>query len=314
MASSVSDAHGMNPRARRRTSKLRRQESLWFYITISPWLIGFVLFTGGPFVASFLLSFTKYDVINPPTWIGFRNYTDLAADPLFWTSLRVTLVFTLLSVPLGLAAALGLALLLNQKLPFLGILRTAFYLPNIVSGVAVAMLWMWLLNPQFGLINFGLYRFFGITGPQWLLSDQWVIPSFVLMSLWSAGGPMVILLAGLQGVPTELYESAQIDGASAWRRFVHVTLPMISPVILFALITGMINAFQFFTPAWVMTQGGPDHQSLFYVLYLYQNGLQYFHMGYADAQAWILFVVILLSTFVALRISGRYVYYQGAEQ
>jgi multiple sugar transport system permease protein len=171
-----------------------------------------------------------------------------------------------------------------------------------------------LLNPQFGLINFGFYRVFGLTGPQWLLSDTWVIPSFVLMSLWGAGGPMVIFLAGLQGVPTELYEAAAIDGANAWHRFISVTLPMISPVILFQLITGMIGAFQFFTPAFVMTQGGPDNQSLFYVLYLYQNGLQYFRMGYANAQAWILFVVILLCTYVALRISRRYVYYQGGDR
>ena len=155
------------PRAGR--GRLRRQETLWFYITISPFLVGFVLFTGGPFLASFVLSFTKYDVVNPPVWLGLANYTDLFSDPLFWRSLRVTLEFTALSVPTGLVASLGLALLLNQRLPFIGFLRTAFYLPNIVSGVAVAMLWLWLLNPQFGLINFGLYRLFGITGPEWLL-------------------------------------------------------------------------------------------------------------------------------------------------
>lgn len=294
-------------------SKMRRQEIMWFYITITPWLIGFVFFTAGPFIASFVLSLTRYDVVNPAQWIGLTNYTNLFSDPLFWGSLRVTFTYAVLSLPLGLGAALGLAMLLNLRLPLLGVLRTVIYLPNIVSGVAVSMLWMWLLNPQFGLINLVLYQLFGITGPQWLLSDRWVIPSFVLMSLWNVGGPMLIFLAGLQGVPTELYEAAQIDGATGLRRFWNITLPMISPVFLFVLITSMIDVFQFFTPAYVMTNGGPDNQSLFYALYLYNNGLVYFRMGYASAMAWILFLIIFACTYVALRVSGRLVYYQGSE-
>lgn len=294
--------------------KLRREEAIWFYITVSPWLIGFILFTAGPFVASFILSFTQYNVVNPPRWAGLDNYLNLVADPVFWISLRVTFSYTVLSVPLGTGLALALAIWLNQKWPLIRLLRTLFYMPNLVAGVALSILWLWLLDSEFGLINLVLYEIFQVPGPRWLLSGTWVIPSFVLMSLLSTGGPMLIILAGLQSVPTELYEAAEIDGANAWRRFRNVTLPMISPIILFVLITGMIGAFQFFTPAFVMTQGGPSNQSRFYVLYLYQNALQYFHMGFASAQTWILFVVILGSTYLCLRTSERWVYYTGGDR
>ena len=232
-----------------------------------------------------------------------------------------------MSVPLGLIASLSLALLLNTKrMPFLGTFRTLYYIPSLVaSSVAVALLFQWLLNPSFGVVNFLIARVagpngfipLGITGPRWFYDANWVIPSFVLLSLWGFGGPMLIYLAGLQGVPTSLYEAATIDGANAWRQFWNVTLPMISPVILFTFITGIIGSFQIFTPAYIISgstggsYGGPAYASMFYVLYLYLNAFRRFRFGYAAAQAWILFIVIFVLTVLALRVSREAVYYEN---
>ncbi|NOZ27758.1 MAG: sugar ABC transporter permease [Chloroflexi bacterium] len=301
--------------------KLARREALWFYFFIAPWIIGFILFTGGPIIASLYLSFTKYNAANPPQWIGLTNYTRLFRDRIFYKSLQVSAYYTFLSVPIGIVASLSLAILLNQRVPFLGVYRTLYYLPSVITGVAVALLFQWLLNPSFGIVNYVIAWLLGpngviplgITGPRWFFDPKWVIPAYVLLSLWGLGGPMLIYLAGLQGVPTALYEAATIDGANAWHRFRHVTLPMISPVILFTFITGIIGSFQVFTQAYVISNGsgGPAYASMFYVLYLYLNAFRRYRFGYAAAQAWILFLVILGLTILMFKVSRRAVYYEA---
>jgi multiple sugar transport system permease protein len=283
---------------------------LWFYGLVGLWIVGFVLFTGGPILASAVLSFTKYDIVTPPRWIGLANYNQLFTnDPLFWQSLRVTFVYSILAIPLGLIASMVLALLMNQKVRGIALWRTLYYLPSVISGVPVALLWLWIFNPQFGIVNWVL-SLFGIQGPGWLLDDTWVLPAFVIISLWAVGGGMVIYLAGLQGIPTHLYEAAEIDGATAWSRFWHVTLPMMSPVIFFNLIIGIINSFQTFTLPYVMTRGGPDNSSMFYGLNLFFNGFQYFKMGYASALAWGLFAVIFTLTLLQMKLQRMWVHYE----
>ena len=292
---------------------MAQREALVFYVLISPWVIGFLVFSLGPILASLGISFSQYDIVQPLKWIGLNNYRDMISDELFWQSLKVTAVYTLFGVPLGIIAALFLSSLLNQRIPAMPVFRTMFYLPSVISGVAVSLLWIWLLNPTFGLINYFLRVAFGVRGPKWLLSPQWVLPAFVLMSLWTVGGSTIIYLAALQGVPSELYEAAQLDGANAWRRFRHVTLPMISPVILFTFITGIIGSFQVFTQAYVMTGGGPHYASLFYGLYIFQNAFRKFKMGYASALAWVLFIIILGLSLVTFRASANRVHYQAGE-
>jgi multiple sugar transport system permease protein len=293
-----------------------RKEGLFFFIFISPWILGFLIFLAGPIVASFYFSLTFYDVLDPPQFLGLQNYQDLTSDDLFWQSLKVTTEYSLFSVPLGIAFALGIALLLNLKIPLIAFFRTIYYLPSVISGVAVSVLWLWILNPAFGILNWALSTFLHIRGPQWLYDEQWALPSLVLMSLWSVGGSMILYLAGLQGVPTELYEAASLDGAHAGRRFWHITLPGISPVLLFTLITGIISSFQTFTQASVMTQGGPHYATFFYVYYLWQTafGGSTIDMGYASAMAWILFVLVFLLTILLLVSSRLWVFYEGADR
>jgi multiple sugar transport system permease protein len=289
------------------------QETVWGYIFIAPWLIGFVVFAVGPIVASFFLSFTRYELITDPVWIGADNYVSLVSnDRLFWLSLYNTAYYTLFGVPLGIIVAFLLAMLLNRPLPGIGVYRTVFYLPVVSSGVAISLLWIWLLNPQFGLVNY-LLRLIGLPGPGWLVDAAWAKPAFILMSVWSVGGTVVIFLAGLQGVPRTLYEAAALDGANAWRQFWHVTVPMMSPVIFFTLVIGIIGSFQVFTQAYVMTGGGPQNATLFYVLYLFRQGFGLFRMGYAAAMAWILFLIILLLTLIQMTLARRWVYYAGDE-
>ena len=260
---------------------LARDEEVHFYLLISPWLFGFLLFTLGPIVASFVLGFTRYNIVKAPQFSGLENYKLLMGDSLFWQSLKVTSLYVVFAVPLGIVGSLALAIVLNQRIPGLSVFRTLYYLPNVISGVAVSLFWMWVLNPDFGVLNYLLWVLFRIKGPAWVFSETWVIPSFILMSLWNVGGPMLIYLASLKGIPTHLYEAAELDGANAWGKFWNITVPMITPVILFSLITGVIGSFQVFTQAYVMTKGGPSYASLFYVLYLYQNAFFYFKMGYA---------------------------------
>jgi multiple sugar transport system permease protein len=280
------------------------------YAFIGPWLIGFLLFTAFPFLASICLSFTRYNIVTAPVWVGTANYRMLGADALFWKSLGVTFRYALVAVPLGIAAGVGLALLLNQEIGGISIYRTIFYLPSIVPAVATSVVFLWILNPQIGLVN-GLLRSWGIVGPAWLQDKAWAPWSLVFMSLWGVGGSMVIYLAGLKDIPSHLYEAALIDGASAWQRVCHVTLPMLTPVIFFNLIMGVIGTFQYFTEAYVMTQGGPEDSTLFYALYLFQRAWRYLDMGYASAMAWVLFLVIMLLTGLIFRTQRRWVHYGG---
>jgi multiple sugar transport system permease protein len=293
---------------------MARREALVFYLLISPWIFGFLAFQMGPLLASLGFSFTDYDVVHTPTFLGLQNYrTMLFDDKLFWQALKVTFTYSIMAVPLGICFALFLAVLLNQKIPGLAIFRTVFYLPSVIAGVAVSLLWLWLFNPNLGLINHLLRTLFGIQGPMWLLNERTVIPSYVLMSLWGVGASVIIYLAALQSVPTDLYEAASLDGAGSWRRFRHVSLPMISPVILFTFITGIIGALQIFTQAYVMSdrgRGGPHYASLFYGLYLFQNAFRYYKLGYASAMAWVLFIIILLLTMLTFKVSSDRVFYQ----
>lgn len=307
----MAEARAEVPVKTRRWS-LAQQEELWFYIFISPWLIGFVLWVAGPMLASLYLSFTQYEVVQPPQWIGLGNYLAIFADPLFWQSLRVTAYFTFLSVPLAVLFAIVVALLLNQPVPLVSAWRTIYYLPSVTSGVAVALMWSWIFQPNFGLVNVVLYSIFGIQGPRWLVDVEWVIPTFVIMSLWGFGGPMLIYLAAIQGIPTQLYEAAEIDGASKLRQMFSITIPLITPVIFFNLVMNVIGSFQSFTNAYIITQGGPNYASFFYIYYLFQNAFVYFRMGFASAQAWILFIIITTLTVIAFRSQRHWVYYEGS--
>ena len=288
----------------RRHMGLTRREGLMGWLLVSPWVLGFVVFTLGPMIASVYFSFTEYRLIQPPKWIGVANYQRMFTDDLFYKSLTVTSIYTLVGVPLGICAALFVAVLLNQKISGARFVRTIFYLPSVVSGVAVSMVFGWILNHKFGMLNYAL-RFVGISGPDWLGNPRWTLWAFVLMSLWGIGGNMIILLAGLQGVPVSLHEAAEIDGASSWRRFWAITMPTISPAILFVSIMSIIGSWQVFTQAFIMTGGGPANATLFYMLYLYRNAFTWFEMGYASALAWVLFVI-------ALRTSRNLVHYEGA--
>jgi len=305
------DVAAKSKAGRQRSSKLLRREYLAFYLFASPWLLGLLFFSIGPTIASLVLSFTEYPLIVSPKWIGLANYANMINDELVWQALKVTLLYSLGAVPLGLTAAFLIAILMNQGIHGIRVFRTIYYLPAIISGVPVALVWMWVLNPDFGLLNSAL-RAIGIQGPAWLFSRQWVIPAFILMSLWSVGAPMVIFLAGLQGIPQHLYEAAEIDGASTLDKFANVTIPMMSPVILFNLVLGVIGSFQIFTPAYIMTNGGPANASLFYGLYLYNNAFHWLKMGYASALAWLMFLIILILTLLIFRLTGRWVYYEGS--
>jgi len=299
------------PIASNQRLNLAHQEEVAFYLFISPWLIGFIILILGPVIGSFILSLSEWNMAQPPVFVGINNYlTLITGDELFRKSLQVTSIWVFAGVPLQLTVAYTLALLLNQKLPGVGILRTLYYLPSVVSGVAVALLWEWILQPQYGILNTFL-RLFGIPGPPWLGSETWALPALILMSLWSTGATMVIFLAGLQSIPVELYEAAGLDGAGQIAKFFRVTLPLTTPVVLFNLVIGIIGSFQVFTQAFIMTRGGPNNATLFYVYYLYKVAFEYSRMGYASAMAWILFVIVLVCTLAIFRSSARWVYYEG---
>ncbi|WP_418304216.1 carbohydrate ABC transporter permease [Paenibacillus bovis] len=282
------------------------------YAFISPWVIGFTVFALFPILASLYYSFTDYDIIHSPKWVGLGNYREMFADDLYWNSVMVTLKYTFISVPLQLLLAMGFALLLNQKLPFKGFFRTAMYFPSMVSGVAMSLLWYWVFNPQIGLFNYML-SWFGVKGPAWLMDPNTALYSLIIMSFWGVGGAMIIFLAGLQGVPTSLLEAARLDGAGKLSIFWHVTLPMISPVLLFQLILGVIESFQVFTQAFVMTHGGPSYSTWFYVYGLYTSAFKEYRAGYSSAMAWVLLIVVLIVTYIIMKLSNRYVYYEGGK-
>jgi len=281
------------------------------YLCITPWLAGFAIFTAGAMAFSLGLTLFKTDLLTGTKFVGVQNYSRLAGDRLFWKSLRVTSYYVALAVPLQVAVALTIAMVLNNdRVSWISLWRTLYYLPSIVSGIAVSLLWLWILNPEFGLLNY-IVGLVGIQGPRWIYSERWAVPSFVLMGVWSAGGNMLLYLAGLQGIPTSLYEAASIDGANGVRRFFHVTLPMLSPTIFFNLVMTLIGSFQVFTQAYVMTEGGPNNATLTMVLFLYRKGFEQLRFGYASAVAWVLFVIIMAFTLLTIRSSAAWVYYEG---
>ena len=311
---SRSQAPGSRTRARRWLSGFRRSETWAAYAFLAPWIFGFLVFTSGPMVASLVLSFTEYDIINPPKYIGAENYRFLLDDPKIVTSLRNTLVFTLMLVPLTMAVGLGLALLLSRVGRAGGFFRTAFYLPNMTPPVAVGILFLFLFNGTSGLVNRGL-EVLGVPGPFWTTDPTWVKPGLALMGAWSVGGTMVIYLAAIKGVPRQLYEAAAVDGASAFRRFRTITLPMISPALYFTGLILTINGLQSFTEAYTAfygtQEGTGSDAALFYVIYLFQQGFQFLYMGYASAMAWVLFLLIMVVTLIQVQVTKRYVFYFG---
>jgi multiple sugar transport system permease protein len=291
-------------------SSLRRREAIAGYIAILPWFLGFLIFSVGPIIASLGLTFTRWEMLSPLTWAGLANYRRLVTDPLVKQALWNTAFYTLLSVPLNLAAALFAAIVLNVGVKGTNLYRTIIYLPSQMPAVATSILWFFIFSPVYGLAN-EVLRWFGIPPQRWLWDVQLVKPSLVIMRAWAIGTPMVIFLAGLQAIPVTLYEAAKIDGASIWRQFLHITLPMLSPTIFFNLVMGVIGSFQVFTSVLIMTNGGPGNSSLMMVLYIYRNGFQYFNMGYAAVLSWVLFAIVLVLTFIQFRISGRWVHYEA---
>lgn len=300
-------------RQRVKMSKARRREAIEGIFYTSPWIIGFLVFIAGPLLASLYLSFTKYNVLRPAKFIGLENYIfAFTNDPLFLPSIWRTFYFALASVPLAMIGSLIVAILLNQKLIGTTVWRTMYFLPTLTPVVAAALLWRWMLNPDVGLVNFLLDKI-GIDGPGWLSSTSWAIPSLVLMGLWASvgGSRMIIFLAGLQDVPTEMLEAAEIDGAGTWAKFWSITLPMITPTVFFNLVLGIIFALRTFDIAFVATAGGPARATWFISLHIYQNAFTSFDMGYASALAWVFLLLILLLTIFQFRLSGRWVYYAG---
>ena len=286
------------------------EEHLTALLCISPWLLGFLAIEIGPILTAFWLSLTKYNIIKPAKFIGLSNYQEmLTTDKLFWQSLKVSANYAAGSVILGIILGVGLALLLNQNVRGIAFYRTGFYLPAVVSGVAVAYMWILVLQQE-GILN-AMLGFIGIDGPNWLYTREWALPAFILMSLWQVGGGMVLYLAGLQGVPTELYEAASIDGAGRFAKFGNVTLPMISPVIFFNFIIGIIGSFQVFTGGFIITKGGPVDATMFYVLHLYFKAFESLRMGYGSALGVVLFAIIMALTYLSFRASNRLVYYEG---
>lgn len=277
---------------------------------ISPWIIGFLGLFVYPLLLSLYYSFTEYNLLQSPKWVGLQNYRSLPEDTHYVNAVGNTVYFVVFSVPLGVLTAFIIAFLLNQQLRLRVLLRMIFYIPIVVPISATAILWMWIFNSNWGLLN-NLLDLVGINGPSWLGSPTWSKPSLILMQLWLVGGSVLIFLAALQDVPRALYDAAMVDGANALRRVWHVTIPMVTPAILFSLLTGMIAAFQTFANAWIMTDGGPIRSTEFYVLYLYDNGFRFFRMGYASAMAWILFGVVVVVTVILFRTSARWVYYGG---
>jgi multiple sugar transport system permease protein len=286
------------------------------YLYILPWILGFLFFIAGPMLYSAALSLFQYSIIGVPRFVGLANYERaLGGDPVFWVAVWNTAYYTVFIVPLGVAGSLGLALLLNHTMRGVSLLRALFFTPSIVPVVAGVLVWTWIFNKDAGVLNYALSSV-GIKGPPWMNSTEWVKPAIILMGLWASlgGGRMIIFLAGLQGVPRELYDAADIDGAGRWQKFRNITLPMISPSIFFNLVLGLIAAMRTFTEAFFATGGGPANASLFYIMYLYNSAFSYLQMGYASAMAWIFFVVSVVVMYAQFRLSTRWVHYAGETQ
>jgi multiple sugar transport system permease protein len=298
--------------ARRRRFSGRTREAFECYIFMLPVILGLLLFYLGPMIASLYFSFTDYDMLSSPEWLGVQNYQDLANDDIFWKSLRVTVMYSVVSVPVVLMLALLLALLLNQRFRGVTFFRTIYYLPTVMSGVAVATLWKWIFNTDYGILNLLLDKA-GIRGPSWLTDEQWAIWALIMTSLWTVGGSMLIFLAGLQSIPEELYEAASIDGAGTWSKFRNITIPLLSHVTFFNLVLGIIGALQVFTEGFVLTRGGPNNSTMLLSIYLYRNAFEYLKMGYASALAWVMFVIVLVLTLLVFKSAPMWVHYQETQ-
>lgn len=292
-------------------TRRERREALDGYVSLSPWMIGFLFFYFIPITATLYLSFTEWTLVNPSKWIGLDNYVRMfARDPLFWSAFKATTLFVLYSLPAKLVLGLMLALLLNLKIPGMNVFRTIFFLPAVISGVAVSLMWIWFLQPDTGVVN-TLLRLIGVEGPGWFWDLDWALPSVAIMSIWKVGGAAIIYLAGLQNIPAHLYEAATIDGANKWQQFWKITLPLLTPTLLFQLIIEMIDAFKIFTEAFVITKGGPLHTTYFFLLYFYEEAFKNFNMGYASALAIFLLIIMMLSTALAKYWSRKWVFYEN---
>ena len=294
----------------RAISPAAKREERIFYLFILPWLIGLVVFNGGPILGMLGLSFTDWRIsLDNLNFIGMDNYETLFADPIFWISVGNTIYIVVGRVIFGTGFALLLAILLNQRVPGIPFFRAVYYLPTVTAGVAVALVWIWIFNPRLGILNYTLKQI-GITGPPWIYSSTWVKPSLILMSMFSVGPNMIILLAGLQGIPKELYEAAEIDGAGRWGKFRNVTLPMLSPVLFFVIVISVVSSFQNFTEIRVMTEGGPGESSNVLIWYLWENAFIFLKLGIAAAVAWIMFVILMALTGLQFRLGRRWVFYE----
>ena len=290
-------------------SPLRRQDTIWGYLFLTPFILGVLIWQAGPLLLSLYYSFTEYDLLQPEEWIGLGNYQRMIDDELFWISLVNTAIYTAMSVGIFLFFSLAGALLLNAKLRGIALFRVIVYLPSQLPLVASAFIFLWIFEPTFGLANY-ILQTFGFEPQLWLFDPVLAKPTLAIMGIWGIGTGIIIFLAGLQSVPESLYDAAKVDGAGNIRQFWHITLPMVSPVILFSLIISLIASFQVFDLAYIMTDGGPGTETLFYVLYIFRTGFEFFRMGYASALAWVLFLIVLLLTFLNFRFSGRWVHYE----
>ena len=302
-------APGAPPGRTRFWRRLGFEESVAGYVFLAPWLFGLLTLTLFPMGFSLYMGFFRWDIINEPVFIGLDNYRDLFDDRLFRISLRQTFIYTAIRVPIMVGFGLFLAVLLNQRIKGQGFFRTTFYLPAVIPDVAMIVMWVWILSST-GLVN-QLLRDIGIQGPNWFGSTRWAVPALVLTGLWTVGSGMLVYLGGLQGIPTELYEAAKIDGANRLQGFLHITVPMMSPIVLYNLVIYMIASMQAFSGSFIATQGGPGYATHFVVYYLYNNAFGYLKMGYASAVAWVLFAIILVMTLVILRWPRAWVYYEG---
>lgn len=288
----------------------KRKEALTGLLFISPWLIGISIFTAYPIVASMIFSFSSYNGISSPVWIGLQNFRDLFNDEIFLKSIYNTLFLAIIGIPITQFLSIITAVLLNMEIKGQSIFRTLFFLPSIVPAVASALLWKWILNPEFGPVNLFLEKL-GIPGPGWLTDPLWSKPSLIILSCWGIGGAMIIYLAGLQNIPKNLYEAAEIDGASKIKSFFKITLPMLKPVIIFNLVMGIISSFQVFTNVFIMTSGGPENSTEVYALQIYRNAFQYYKMGYASAMSWILLIITAFSVFLVFKFFKNWGFYGG---
>ena len=288
-----------------------RLEKRWALFFISPWMIGFLVFTLGPMIASLFFSLTQFTLPGAPVFVGLGNYVKLLADGRFTNSLGLTFLYAVVTVPTGLFLGFMLAYFLNLKIPGARLWRTLYYMPAVVTPVITGTLFTGLFSARFGLVNYVIHRISGLNGPDWLLDPKYAMYAVMIISLWGVGGGMIIYLSGLQSIPTELYEAADLDGASKAARLWRITVPLMSPVIFYNLVVGIIGTFQLFTPVWVLTKGGPSHSTEVFNIYLYKTAFEYQNMGYASAQAWVLFVIILTMTALVFRSSSAWVYYES---